>query len=179
LENEDFLLENERISIPLDMENALFTRSAGGLISLQIKDGEFFERVVPFRCFPVTNPDEFISIREPDTKKMGRGKEIGMIRRLDQFDAGTVELINSELDKRYFMPRILKIHGVKEQFGYSYWDTDTSAGKITFIMTNPFSNIRILEDGRVFINDIDGNNFQIDNPKALDPQSYKKIEMYL
>ena len=50
---------------------------------------------------------------------------------------------------------------------------------MTFILNNPFSNIRVLEDGRIFINDIDGNSFEIPDPKKLAPASYRKIEMYL
>ena len=36
-----------------------------------------------------------------------------------------------------------------------------------------------LEDGRVFMYDIDGNCFTIPDPKALDKHSYRKVEVYL
>ncbi|MBQ4575825.1 MAG: DUF1854 domain-containing protein [Clostridia bacterium] len=179
----DLILANERVSIPLNMQNAKFTRSQGNLVSLTLKkdDGEeeFFERVVVLRAFPITNPSEFLSVREPDSKKMGRGKEIGMIRYMSDFDEATQKLLLEELDRRYFSPQILKIHSVKEKFGYSYWDSETTAGHVTFILNNPFSNIRLFEDGRIFINDIDGNSFEIADPKKLDAASYRKIELYL
>ena len=47
------------------------------------------------------------------------------------------------------------------------------------MLNNPFSNISTLIDGRVFINDIDGNCFSVPEPKKLDPASYRKIEIYL
>ena len=179
----DLILQDRREPIPLTPDNAVFAQSKGGLISLKLKqdDGteEFFERVVALRAFPISNPDEFISVREPDTKKKGKGHEIGIIRRLADFDEQTVRLIKDELERRYFTPVIKKIYSVKEKFGYSYWDSDTSAGRVTFILTNPFSNIRVLEDGRIFIYDIDGNTFEIPDPKKLDPASYRKIEIYL
>ena len=53
------------------------------------------------------------------------------------------------------------------------------AGNVTFVLNNPFSNIRILEDGRILIADIDGNVFGISDPAALDAASLKKIEIYL
>ena len=59
------------------------------------------------------------------------------------------------------------------------WDVTTSAGRVEFIMNNPTSNIRTLEDGRVFMYDIDGNCFTIEDPKKLDKHSYKKVEIYL
>ena len=179
----DLILANERVSIDLTTENAWFKRSGGDLISLKIindkGEEEEFERVVVLRSFPVTNPDEFLSVREPDSKKQGRGKEIGMIRRITDFDDDTQALLREELDRRYFTPEISKISSVKDKFGYLYFDVATTAGNVTFVLNNPFSNIRILEDGRILINDIDGNVFGISDPAKLDAASLKKIEIYL
>lgn len=179
----DLILENQRESIAINPKNARFYRSKGNLISLELtvegKETEIFERVVILRSFPVTNPDEFLSVREPDTKKKGRGKEIGMIRRMSDFDEATSMLFLEELDRRYFSPQLLRIISCKEKFGYTYWDAETTAGHVTFILNNPFYNIRVLEDGRIFINDIDGNSFEIPDPKQLDPASFRKIEIYL
>lgn len=181
--NEEDLLDDTRVSIALTPENAEFFPSEGGLVSMRLchENGEVetFERVIVLRAFPVTNPNEFLSIREPDPKRMGKAKEIGMIRRASDFDEKTNVLFNQELDRRYFTPEILKIENVKEKFGYFYWTVQTSAGHITFIFNNPFNSIRVMEDGRVMFNDIDGNSFVIKDPKKLDPASYKKIEIYL
>ena len=187
-EKTENLFENERVSIPLTPQNAKFKRSDGGLISLDLKSAdektgeekdEFFERIVIFRCFPITNPDEFLSVREPDSKKMGRGKEIGMIRYMKDFPEAQQKLFLEELDRRYFSPEIIKINSVRDKFGYMYWEAETNAGSMTFILNNPFSNIRSLEDGRIFIHDMDGNSFQITDPSKLDANSFKKIEIYV
>ena len=180
--NPDELFKH-RESIPLTPENAWFSASVGGLISLKIVNAEGeteeFERVVIRRSFPVTAPNEFLSVREPDTRKKGRGSEIGMIRDLSVFDKDTVALINAELDLRYFTPEIKRITAAKEKFGYCYWEADTSAGHVSFVLNNPFSNIRKLEDGRILIANMDGNCFLIPDPEALDRQSYKVIEIYI
>ena len=179
----DLILEDTRVSVEITAENTKFKRSPSGLVSLELTrpDGkiEEFERIVAIRCFPVTNPQEFVSVREPDSKKKGRGKESGMIRRTADMPKETQELLNEELDRRYFTPEILRITGMKEKFGYSYWDVDTTAGRVTFVLNNPFSNIRVLEDNSVFINDIDGNCFKIPDVAKLDAQSLRKIEIYL
>lgn len=180
--NADELFKH-RESIALTPDNAWFSPSTGGLISLKIinADGveENFERVVIRRSFPVTAPDEFLSVREPDSRKNGRGAEIGMIRNIHIFDKTTVDLLNAELELRYFTPEIKKILSAKEKFGYCYWEADTTAGVISFVLNNPYSNIRILEDKRIFISDMDGNCFIIPDPKKLDRQSYKYIEIYI
>jgi len=176
-------LFKRRTSINLTPENAWFSASEGGLISLKIINAEgeeeFFERVVIRRSFPVTAPDEFLSVREPDTRKKGRGEEIGMIRDIKIFDGETLALLKAELELRYFTPEIKKITSVKDKFGYSYWEVETTAGSVSMVLNNPYSNIRVLEDKRIIISDMDGNCFIIPNPKKLDRQSYRFIEIYL
>ena len=175
-------LFKRRPSLNLTPENAKFTQSRGGMISLSVQGEngeESFERVIVLRSFPVTAPNEFLSVREPDTRKKGRGAEIGMIRYLDDFDDETKALINAELDLRYFTPVIQKILSVKDKFGYSYWEAETTAGKVSFVLNNPFSQIRVLEDMRIYISDMDGNSFVIPDPSKLDRASYRRIEVYI
>lgn len=175
-------LFDKRTSVNLTPENARFFRSEGGLISLTLTvDGknETFERVVVIRSFPITNPNEYISVKEPDTRQKGRGEEIGLIVNLNDFDSETVALLNEELGRRYFTPVITKIHSMKEKYGYTYCDADTSAGRANFVLNNPSNNIRTLEDGRVLITDTDGNRYTLPDPKKLDKASYRKIEIYL
>ena len=176
-------LFQKRESVNLTPKNASFARSAGGLLSMTLtkEDGttEQFERVIPVRAFPITDPDSFICIREPDTRKKGKGEEIGMIERLSDFDAQAQALIQEELGRRYFTPVIKKIHSLHDKFGYLYFDVTTDAGRSEFIMANPSGSFRTLEDGRIFMYDIDGNCFCVPNPAALDKASLKKIEIYL
>lgn len=180
---QEHALFDKRVSIALTPENAAFSRSAGGLLALSLtrEDGtqEYFERVIPVRAFPITDPDSYICIREPDSGKKGKGEEIGMIEHLDSFDEQAQTLICQELDRRYFTPEIKKIHSLHEKFGYLYFDVTTDAGRSEFIMSNPSNSFRTLEDGRVFMYDIDGNCFCISHPEALDKASVKKIEIYL
>ncbi len=176
-------LFEHRISIDLSPENARFTQSSGGLISLEVTqpsgEVEFFERIVPVRAFPISSPDTFISIREPDTRANGRGAEIGMIVDPAVFPPEVIAMLNEELSRRYFTPVIRKIHSFHEKFGFCYWDVTTDSGRVEFIMTNPTGSIRTPEDGRVYLYDIDGNCFTVEDPAKLDKRSYKMLENYL
>ena len=51
----------------LNRDNAVFARTAGGFVSLKTKEKEY-DRVGVYLTFPLTNPEEFISIREADEK---------------------------------------------------------------------------------------------------------------
>lgn len=174
-------LFHHRKSVALTPDNAKFFRSPGGLISMKFtgEDGseETFERIVIIRAFPITNPDDFLSVREAGNG--GRGDEIGLIETIHLFDDETVSLLNEELDRRYFIPEITKIFSMKEKYGYHYTEAQTSAGRVKFVMNNPSNNIRTLEDGRVLITDTDGNCFCLRDPQKLDKQSYRLIEIYL
>ena len=99
------------------------------------------------------------------------------IAELESYD--DKQLFLEELDRRYFSPKLIKILSVKDKFGYLYWDAETTSGHVTFIMNNPFSNIRVLDDGRIIMHDIDGNVFEIPDSSKLDKTSFKKIEIYL
>ena len=183
-ENNESVIDlfHHRKSISLTPTNAHFFRSPGGLVSLTITnpDGsvETFERIMLIRAFPITNPDDYISVREPGNGG-GRGDEIGLIETIHLFDTKTVSLLNEELDRRYFIPEITKIYSMKEKYGYHYTEAQTSAGRVKFVLNNPSNNIRTLEDGRILITDTDGNCFCLPNPKKLDKQSYRIIEIYL
>lgn len=184
-ENEEALVDAlfaKRESVDLNKQNARFSLSDGGLISLELslpgKEKEFFERVVIIRAYPITNPYEFLVVRSVDSKEHGKGEEIGIIRDLNLMTEDEVKIISAELDKRYFIPEITKVMSVKDKYGLSYWECETSAGHRSFIVSNPYVHIRLLEDGRLIIEDMDGSNYCISNIAALDKLSQKKIEVF-
>ena len=84
-----------------------------------------------------------------------------------------------ELERKYYSPVIEKIYSVKERFGFSYWDAQTSAGRLTFTLQDTFKSMIRAGGGKLFLFDVDGNRFVIENVERLDRRSYKKIELYL
>ena len=105
------------------------------------------------------------------------------IRSLDDFDEPARGMLLHELEAKYYTPKIKKIYSVKERYGFSYWKTECEFGEKSFTLQDTFRSIirSHLADGteRVFILDVDGNRYEIENVEALDRQSYKKIELYL
>ncbi len=99
----------------LTADNAVFTRTEGGFLSLQF-DGRSYDRVGVYLTFPLTNSQEFISIREADEK----AKEIGMIRSLGDMPRDVQDMVQEQVRLRYFMPVIRKVMEVKDEYGYAY-----------------------------------------------------------
>ena len=72
----------------LTKENAVFSRTDGGFVSLKTGDKEY-KRVGFYLTFPLSNPDEYISVREADEK----AKEIGIVEKLSVLDASQQEML--------------------------------------------------------------------------------------
>ena len=116
---------------------------------------------------------EFISVLDEHQQ------EIGIIRRVQDFEGEANELLVGELNRRYYSPVIESILHVKERYGFSYWKVRTQEGEVSFTLQDTFRSIIRAEENRVILMDVDGNRFQIPNVEALDRKSYKKIELYL
>jgi hypothetical protein len=106
-------------------------------------------------------------------------KEIGIIRNITELDEKTEELFEHHLSIRYFAPKILKIINVKDQFGYTFWDTETSHGMCRFVVRKDSKNIQVLSNNEVLVIDIDGNRFVIPEINALSAREMKMIELYV
>lgn len=132
-----------------------------------------FPRVFLHRAFPFENPYEYISVLNGDNR------EIGLIRTLDDLRPEDVQLVRDELDRKYYTPTITKIISMNERFGFSYWTVQTEVGERTFTMQDTYRSIHRVSNTHVFLNDVDGNRYDIPDVEALDHKSYRKIELYL
>lgn len=130
-------------------------------------------RVFLQRAFPFNNPSKYISVIDAD------GYEYGMIKDLEDFHGDTRVLLEKALDRRYFMPEILKINSIKEQFGFSFWKVTTDRGEAEFTVKDTYKSIIKLGEELVVILDSNDSRYVIKNVSTLDPSSFKKIELYL
>lgn len=79
---------------------------------------------------------------------------------------------------RYFAPSIERILEIKEEFGYSFWSVETSAGLCRFTVGRG-TNVRLVSSKKVLITDVDGNRFQIEDISKLSAKEYRMLEMFL
>ncbi len=158
----------------LTAENAAFAMSEGGILTLSLREGERYARVAVLRSFPITAPFEYLSVRDPEAGNA----ELGMIRAIEELDEGSERAVREELSLRYFMPRIERILYWRHRFGV-FVRAETDVGECRFRMPWDASAVRQLEDGRVILTDVDGNGYEIPNPRALDKASYRKLSVFL
>ena len=82
------------------------TRPEGAIhLRLEIEDSLCIPNAKVRRAFPLSRPDGFLSLQGAD------GKEIAMLRGLDEVEPSSRRLLDEELDRRYFTPRIERIVG--------------------------------------------------------------------
>ncbi len=162
----------------LSDENAVFSLSRGGLLSLTVNgEGESvtYDRVVVLRSFPLTAPDEFLSVRVPSDMQ----NEIGMIEKLSDLSGENRALVQEELWRRYMIPKIKKITAFRRRAGLLRLTVESDLGKRSITMRDEASSVRILEGGRVLLTEINGCLYEIEDPKKLDKASYRRIEVFL
>ena len=158
----------------LTSENAVFTRTGGGFLALKTGEKEY-ERVGVYLTFPLTNPDEFISIREADEK----AKEIGIIQSINDLGKDEQEMIREQVRLRYFMPVIRKVMEVKDEYGYAYWYVMTDYGSCRFTTHMGGDAVVNLGGARYQITDIDGNRYEIPDLYGLTVMERKKLDLFI
>ncbi len=159
-------------AVVLSPENTVFSMKGGFLYMQCPKDAEPV-RVILHRNFPFTFLWEYISVLDLSNY------ELGTIRSVDLFEGDMKTMLVTELERKYYSPAISKILSVKDRFGFSYWDVETSAGRLTFTLQDTFKSIVRAGESKLFFFDVDGNRFVIEDVDTLDRKSRKRIEIYL
>jgi hypothetical protein len=147
-------------------------RDAFGRLVLTDAEGVRHPGVVPVRAFPLTAPDDGISLVGGD------GRELVWIDRMDALPAPLRQLLDEDLRARDFAPTLLKLHGVSSFGVPSTWRVSTDRGESSFVLKAE-EDIRRLEGGELLIASAHGVQFRIPDVKALDRASRKLLERFL
>ena len=167
-------LEHLTQSFSLTPENCRFYLSEHQLLMARIQKEEVFDnRVFIVLSFPFETREKYLSVQDEHRD------EIGMIEDLNLFDEDTVKLINEDLNKRYFAPKIQRILKLTERYGSSFWDCQTDYGVRSFTVKDTYKSLIRIGEDRLFVVDHDGCRYEIESLKALDKKSYSKLELYL
>lgn len=156
-------------------DNAVFERTEGGFVSMKIEE-EFYPRIQVYYSFPLTDPNSYISIREPNEK----AREIGIIKNLNKdITKESRKMLEEQLNLRYFTPKIEKIINIKDEYGFAYFDVMTDRGACRFTIHMGGGSVVNLSDTRLLITDLDGNRFEIPDTGKLSVAELKKLDLFL
>lgn len=163
----------------LKPEHVHFTRR-GDTLSLTITEQEVnvqYPRVILRACFPVSNDTGYLSIRDANDEKQA---EIGIIEDWTQLAPQDREAVAAEMGLYYFVPKIRRIHSIKEELGFLYWSVDTDKGPQEFVMRNQIIHgTRQVTPTHWLVIDVNDARHEIPDVTALDSRSQKLLETFL
>lgn len=138
---------------------------ANGYLRMEIKNGSSYDKVKVLRSFPLSEPAHYLSVCSAEEK------EIGLIRSLSELDKSSRMLVEKELERRYFVPRIERVISTRMQFGFVHWEVETDRGRCRFSTRHLRDNVVRPSPGRYILSDVDNNRFDIPDIAELDPRS--------
>ncbi len=147
-------------------------RNLAGKLQLITNDGEVYDGVYPTRAFPITAPEQGLSLLNQD------GQELAWITSMSELPVAVHQLIIEELALREFMPVIHRIQHIASFTLPSTWKIDTDRG-LTQLILRAEDQIWRLSPTRLLIIDSHGVNFLIPDLDQLDKHSRKLIDRFL
>jgi len=137
------------------VEDALMWRSADGS-----------QQAVESICaFPLSYPEREIVLQGNEET------ELGIIEDLATLKPEIRQAIQQQLEKRYFLPQVTKIHKMTERFGSAIWDLETDRGRVAISTRQLNEAVRELGPRRFLIVDVEGNRYEIKELNDLPPES--------
>src|ERR1051326_4863161 len=147
-------------------------RDAFGVLKLKQEASGEEIAVRPMRAFPLSDPDHLVALLDAD------GNEVELISDIAALPDGPRELLLQELEKSYFLPELVTVHEITDEFGIQRWEVETTRGPRVFEVRGR-EDIRWLHPGHLIVRDVDGNRYEIKRFDDLDSTSRLKIEGYL
>lgn len=148
-------------------------RDALGRLIFTGADGEVHEGITPVRAFPLSAPDEGISLVGP------QGRELAWVPRLSALPEPLRGLLADELAGREFMPTVRRLLSVSTFSTPSTWTVETDQGTTTLVLKVEEDIRRLPERGRLLITSGHGIVFLVPDMTALDRHSKRLLERFL
>jgi len=159
-------------SFVLEPKDIRFGRASDGHVLLH-RGEDVLDVGSIMSAFPLTRPGQMVSIRDEE------GEEIGILRDVAGLDARSRQVMEEELERAYFMPRICDIFDIQEELNVVTWEVETDRGPRHFEVRNVRQNVRRMGNRRFVIKDVDGNRYEIRDWADLPPAAQRIIWNHL
>ncbi|MCS7208363.1 MAG: DUF1854 domain-containing protein [Fimbriimonadales bacterium] len=138
-------------------------------VRIRLPNGEVYEDVQFARAFPLSHAQGYISVLRREERD--KFVEVGIFRTLEGMPEPSRQVLEEELERRYFTPVIEKIYSLTEEYGQHRWDVETDRGRRVFYVSNWRDNVHELSPVRYLIVAVDGSRYEIRNLEELDSKS--------
>jgi hypothetical protein len=147
-------------------------RDQWGELELITHNGVRHSRVVPIPLFPISSPEQWVSIRGAD------GIELACIEDPSALPTDVWQLLREELARREFVPiieRVVRVSGTSEP---CEWQVETDRGPTSFVLKSE-DDVRRIGDHQILIVDAHGTRYQIPDINRVDAKTRRVIEWYV
>jgi hypothetical protein len=148
-------------------------RDVWGQLVLTYTDGRRLQGVEVARAFPISAPEEYVSISDAD------GHEIMCIEDPSTLPSPVLAVVEEELSLREFVPVVVKLNEVFAETDPSEWQVLTDRGPTTFLMDDSDNDVRRLGPHRILLIDTHGIRYLIPDTRRLDGASRRILDRYL
>lgn len=124
------------------------------------------------RCFPWSEPNRYLSLRDSD------GNEHAFITELDELDAASRKALGPGLARAGFVLDIIRIESVEEDFELRSFVVETLQGPRRF-QTALDAWPRRLESGGLVLEDVYGDLYRVAQPHRLDQHSLELMRPFI
>ncbi len=118
------------------------------------------------RCYPWSEPDGFLSLRDSDHD------EVALVRSLSDLDAPSRAALEGALAEEGFVMEVTRILEVDEEVEIRRWSVETRQGPRAF-QTRLDDWPSEVPGGGIVIKDVAGDLYHVPQPAALDAKSRK------
>ena len=150
---------------------------AWGRLVLIDSDGIRHAGVEPVRMFPLSNPQQWISICD------SAGHELVCIENLKDLSAPARDVLVADLAKREFVPVIERIVKVSSDSEPAEWDVQTDRGPTRFLLKSEDDIRRLGPHGEyphgASIVDAQGIRYLVPDTRVLDSASRRVLDLYV
>lgn len=160
----------------LPPESLRFSSSPTGQLRLTIEGRCSFRAVRLVRCFPVSDPERYISVR----CALSEGApEVGVIASIEGLSPADSRAAREHLEGACLLPRIREVAGLKRDFGFLYWKAETDRGEREFATRDSQEGLTRLPDGGAVVTDTDECRYRLPAPAGLSRATRALLARYV
>ncbi len=134
--------------------------------------GASHEQVVVVRAYPVTAPEQGVGVMDAE------GHELAWFERLDGVVQPLQAALREAIAEREFLPEIQRLKAVSSLVTPTVWTVQTNRGEARFMLKGE-EDIRRLTGKTLIVSDVDGVQYLIRDPMALDKHSRKLLDRFM
>jgi len=124
------------------------------------------------KCFPWSHSRKYLSFRDHEDN------EVFLLTDVKDLGDDSRKTLEAYLDRNDFIQVITEILGIDEGVEFRNFRVRTESGNHCF-QTRLDEWPKQGKEGAIFLKDINGDLFKIENPKQLSSKSYKMIETFI